>query len=56
MTRGQRGAHQAIFQVLAVFFVLALGYALYRRSVVARTESASLGHTVLHDATGAGHP
>lgn len=57
MTRAQRSAHRAVFQALAVFLLAALGFALYRRSVVAHTESASLGHAAVHDApSGSGRP
>lgn len=50
MTRAQRKAHAAIFPVLAVVLVLALGWALVRRRVVAETEAAPLGHVRAHDA------
>jgi len=51
VTRGQRRAHAIVFRVLAAFFVVALGLALARRQVVHAHESASLGHTRVHDAT-----
>lgn len=50
MTRSQRKAHAAIFPVLALGLVLALGWALVRRQVVASTEAAPLGHARAHDA------
>lgn len=50
MTRSQRKAHATIFPVLALGLVLALGWALLRRQVVASTEAAPLGHTRAHDA------
>lgn len=43
MTRGQRKAHALVFRVLAVFFVLALGWALSRRATVASTDDVTLG-------------
>jgi hypothetical protein len=49
VTRGQRRTHAIVFRVLAVFLLAALAFALHRRSVAARTESASLGRTPVHD-------
>lgn len=52
MTRAQRKTHAIVFRVLAVFLLAALGFALARRSVVARTEAAQLGRAPVHDAPG----
>jgi hypothetical protein len=43
VTRGQRRTHALAFRALAVFFVLALGWALARRATVARTDDVTLG-------------
>ena len=44
MTRAQRSAHAVIAPVLAVVLLLALGFALYRRSIAASTEDAMAAH------------
>lgn len=43
MTRGQRRTHALVFRALAVFFLLALGWALSRRATVAATDDVTLG-------------
>jgi hypothetical protein len=49
VTRGQRRTHAIVFRLLAVLLCAVLSFALWRRHVVAATESAPLGRAPIHD-------